>query len=61
MGFDTCWITEWYSYSAGVRTALKLAENEKLAGFIYIGTVKERQADRERPELAKIVTRWQGL
>ena len=60
LGFDTCWLTEWYSYSPGVRAALDLAANEKLAGFIYIGTAKERQADRERPDLARIVTRWQG-
>jgi nitroreductase len=60
MGFGTCWITEWYSYSAAVRAALKLAANEKLAGFIYIGTPKETQADRERPDLGKITSRWLG-
>jgi nitroreductase len=61
MGFDTCWITEWYSYSPAVRTALVLAEGEKVAGFVYIGTATEQQSDRERPDLAKIVSRWQGL
>jgi nitroreductase len=59
MGYGTCWITEWYSYSRGVRAALKLAENERVAGFVYIGTASERQADRERPLLSDIVTRWQ--
>jgi len=58
MGFGTCWITEWYSYSPAVRVALKLAASERLAGFVYIGTAKERQADRERPDLAKITSRW---
>lgn len=60
LGFDTCWITEWYSYSASVRAALGLAANERLAGFIYIGTARERQPERERPDLASITTRWQG-
>jgi nitroreductase len=60
MGFATCWLTEWYSYSPAVRAALKLADNEKVAGYIYIGTAKERQEERERPDLAKIATRWQG-
>lgn len=60
IGFGTCWITEWYAYSPTVRTALKLAENEKVAGFIYIGTAKERQPDRERPDIDKITTRWSG-
>lgn len=58
MGFGTCWITEWYAYSAGVRAALRLAANEKVAGFIYIGTAHERQPDRDRPDLAAITTRW---
>lgn len=58
MGFGTCWITEWYAYSAGVRSALRLAANEKVAGFIYMGTANERQADRDRPDVTKITSRW---
>ena len=60
LGFGTCWITEWYSYSPAVRVALGLAANERMAGFVYIGTAKEGQPDRDRPQLAKIVTRWTG-
>jgi nitroreductase len=60
MGFGTCWITEWIAFSPRVKAALGLAANERIAGFIYIGTAKERQPDRERPALAKIVSRWQG-
>ena len=60
LGFGTCWITEWYSYSQAVRAALGLAANERIAGFVYIGTAKEQQPDRDRPQLAKIVTRWTG-
>jgi nitroreductase len=60
MGFGTCWITEWYSYSAAVRAALDLAANERVAGFIYIGTATERQSDRPRPDLAKITSYWTG-
>jgi nitroreductase len=58
LGFGTSWITEWYSYSPTVRAALGLAANERIAGFVYIGTPTERQPDRERPALADIVTRW---
>jgi nitroreductase len=60
LGFGTSWITEWYSYSPHVREALKLAPNERLAGFVYIGTRREWPPDRERPDLAKIVSRWSG-
>lgn len=58
LGYGTAWITEWYSYSPGVRKALGLAENERIAGFIYIGTESEKQPDRDRPALSDIVTRW---
>ena len=60
LGFGTAWITEWYSYSPAVREGLKLAANERIAGFIYIGTATEQQPDRDRPQLSKIVTRWTG-
>ncbi len=58
LGFGTSWITEWYTYSPGVRSALKLADNERIAGFIYIGSEAEKQPDRDRPNLSDIVTRW---
>ncbi len=60
LGFGACWLTEWYSYSPHVIAAMKLAPNERLAGFVYIGTATERQPERERPALASIVTRWQA-
>ena len=60
LGFGTAWITEWYGYSPRVAAAMGLKPHERIAGFVYIGTAKERQPDRERPDLAKIVTRWTG-
>jgi nitroreductase len=58
LGYGAQWITEWYGYSEGVRQALKLAKNERVAGFIYIGSPKEKPDERERPALADIVTVW---
>ena len=58
MGFGTCWITEWVSYSPRVQAALHVGEGERIAGFVYIGTPAEKPADRDRPDLAKIVSRW---
>jgi nitroreductase len=60
LGYGTCWITEWYSFSETVSKALGLAANERVAGFVYIGTDSAPQEDRERPALADIVTRWQA-
>ena len=51
LGFGAQWITEWYGYSETVRQALKLAPNERVAGFVYIGTAKEKPDERERSKL----------
>jgi nitroreductase len=56
-GYATCWLTEWYSFDRRVLEALGLAAHEELAGFIHIGRASEVPADRQRPNLADIVTR----
>lgn len=58
LGFQTAWITEWYSYSPAVAGVLGLKAHERMAGFIYIGSASERQADRDRPDLSHVVSRW---
>lgn len=60
MGYGVCWLTEWVAYSPRVKAALGLAEHERIAGFVYIGTATGRPDERPRPPLADIVTRWQG-
>lgn len=60
LGFGTCWLTEWMAYSPGVAAALALAPHEKIAGFIYIGRPMENPEERERPDIAKITSYWQG-
>lgn len=60
LGFATCWLTEWIAYSPRVRTALGLAENERVVGFIYIGTSRAAPEERPRPALVDVMTRWQG-
>jgi len=58
LGFGAQWITEWYAYSNGARKALRLGDNERVAGFVYIGTPKKKPDERERPKLAEIVAPW---
>lgn len=60
LGYGTNWVTRWYSYSAGVGRHLGLGPGERIAGFIHIGTAKERQQDRTRPPLETVVTRYRG-
>jgi nitroreductase len=60
LGFAGCWLTEWYAYDARVRAALGVAEDENIAGFIYIGTAESVPEDRRRPVLSEIVGEWTG-
>ena len=60
MGFATSWLTEWYAYDRSVLDKFGLEPHEKMAGFIHIGTASEPREDRLRPEIADIVTTFQG-
>ncbi len=60
MGYGSSWLTEWIAYDKHVAAALGLADSERIAGFIYIGTAVARPEERERPALSDIVTRWHG-
>ena len=39
LGFVGQWVTEWYAYHPVVKQKLGLAPGERIAGFIYLGTV----------------------
>ena len=60
LGFGTNWVTRWFAYSPGVREHMGLDMHERIAGFIHVGTAKERQTDRIRPKLTDVVTRYEG-
>jgi nitroreductase len=60
LGFAASWLTEWYAYDRKVLDALGLASNEKITGFIHIGTAATSPGDRERPALHAIVSRYEG-
>lgn len=58
MGFGAMWLTNWFAFDRRVLSALGLAEGEKVAGFIHVGTKTAPQEDRPRPALADIVTHF---
>jgi nitroreductase len=58
MGYAASWITEWYAYDRRVLDALGLEASERIAGFVHIGRPAKPPEDRERPDLANIVTRY---
>ena len=57
MGFGANWITDWYAYDPQACARLGLADGEKVAGFILIGTPREPPLERERPN-ARALTSW---
>lgn len=58
MGFAGCWLTNWFSFDRSVLTAFGLEAEERIAGFIHLGTASSVPPDRERPVLADIVSHY---
>jgi nitroreductase len=58
LGYGASWLTGWAAFDRRVLDALGLKPNDRIAGFIHIGTAKEKPADRDRPSLDDIVTRF---
>ena len=56
-GWGANWLTGWASHDrAFVEETLGLAENERVAGFIHIGTETSAPPERPRPDLEAITT-----
>jgi len=58
LGYGAQWLTEWFAYDVSVTTAMGLAPTEHMAGFIYIGRVKDAPTERARPNMKNKVTIW---
>ncbi|WP_420569408.1 nitroreductase family protein [Thalassovita sp.] len=58
-GWGANWLSGWPSHDREFMSqGLGLAENERIAGLIHIGTEKSTPPERPRPDLETIVT-WQ--
>ena len=58
IGYAAQWLTEWPAYNEDVAAALGLEENERVAGFVYVGTPKEPPTERQRAEYEAVVSEW---
>jgi nitroreductase len=58
LGYASVWLTGWAAYDADALQVLRVEPTEKVAGFIHIGTAKERPPDRFRPNIDDLVTDW---
>ena len=57
LGFEAGWVTGWAAYSDVVLRAFGTAE-ERIAGFIFIGTAAAPLEERPRPALDEIYSEW---
>ena len=60
MGYGANWITDWYAYDAAAGRLLGLADGERVAGFVHLGTSADTPLERVRPDLGAIVSEWGG-
>jgi nitroreductase len=58
MGYGANWHTEWYAYDRRITHELGVADHERVAGFVHIGTPIERPGDRPRPALNDVAVEY---
>lgn len=58
-GFGAQWLTGWPSYDEQVVARLGLSADERIAGFIHIGTASGEVPERERPDPEALLSDWQ--
>ncbi|MBB4757192.1 nitroreductase [Xanthomonas arboricola] len=57
-GFGAQWLTAWMAYDPAVTGYLGLEQNERIAGFIHIGTPRMQMPERERPDPRALLRDW---
>lgn len=58
LGFAATWMTRWYGFDTEAQTMLGARGGERFVGFVHIGTPTTVIEDRERPDIAQLVTNW---
>ncbi|HEX4299195.1 MAG TPA: nitroreductase [Devosia sp.] len=60
LGYAASWTNRWYGFDPEAQQMLGARGGERFVGFVHIGTPVSLPEDRDRPDLNKVVTRWQG-
>ena len=58
LGFGAQWLTAWMAEDRPLAEHLGLSAEERIVGFVHIGTPKLDVPERERPALADLLTEW---
>lgn len=59
-GFVGGWLTGWASYSRKVAESLGAGPDDRIAGFIFIGSPSRELDERPRPAYEAVVSTWNG-
>ena len=57
-GFGAQWLTGWPAYDPGILRLLGVSAEERVAGFIHVGTPRMQPRERERPDPATLLEDW---
>lgn len=60
LGVGAVWRTGELSYSSHVAEGLGLVTDEQIIGFLYLGTPQNPPREAPRPDVAAVVSAWQG-
>jgi nitroreductase len=60
LGFGAQWLTGWAAYDPVITARLGLTSDERIAGFIHIGTAADAAPERLRPEPRQLLSDWVG-
>ena len=58
LGFGAQWLTGWPAYDPEILALLGVGEDERIVGFIHIGTPKLEAPERDRPDPRALLTDW---
>ncbi len=60
LGYGANWITNWYSDLPEGRRILGLAPDERVVGFVHIGSFTGEISERRRPDLGNLISEYVG-
>lgn len=59
LGYAAHWLLKWPGRDSAAAALVGVEVSERVAGFLHLGRPAEVVADRPRPDLSALVTRWQ--
>lgn len=60
LGFAASWVNPWFGFDPEGQQLFGARGGERFVGFVHIGTPAVTPEDRERPELAVVVSEWRA-